>query len=194
MFDDTIFGNPVYDPSRSFIHSKASVIGVVILEENVFISPGASIRADECAPFLIRKGTNIQDNVTIHGLHNSYFEVGGKKYSVYIDSHCSIAHCALVHGPVVIGKKTFVGFRTIIFKSRIGRNCFIGHGAIVEGVTIADNRFVPSGAVIDKQGYADELPSVPADKREFNKGVVDENKRLCDFYRERRLLKLSAGE
>jgi phenylacetic acid degradation protein len=36
---------PVIDPS-SFVHPQASVTGDVIIGKNVYIGPGASIRAD----------------------------------------------------------------------------------------------------------------------------------------------------
>lgn len=185
MIFDEVFGNYEADPN-SFISSKATVIGQVFIEENVIIAPKASVRADEGTPFRICKGTNIQDEVVIHGLLDQYVEVDGVKYSVYIGSHCSIAHQALIHGPTIIGKKTFIGFRATIHKSAVGRNCFVGIGAIIEGVKILDNRYVPNGAVIDVQKYADELPLVPEEKKHFNREVVDYNKLLVGQYKKRR--------
>lgn len=185
MIFDEVFGNYEAD-ANSFISSKATVIGQVFIEENVIIAPKASVRADEGTPFKICKGTNIQDEVVIHGLLDQYVEIDGVKYSVYIGSHCSIAHQALIHGPTMIGKKTFVGFRATIHKSIIGRHCYVGIGAIIEGVNVSDNRYVPNGAVIDVQKYADELPFVPEDKAHFNKEVVDYNKQLVRQYQIRR--------
>jgi len=167
---------------ESFISEQATVIGQVIIEQNVIIAPGASIRADEGKPFRICKGTNIQDGVVLHGLLDKYVEVDDEKYSIHIGSHCSIAHQALIHGPTAIGKKTFIGFRAIIHSSTIGRNCFVGHGVIIEGVKIADNKYVPNGFVIDLQGLADKLPSIPEERKHFNKEVVDYNKQLCIIY------------
>lgn len=185
MFNDECFGNQEIS-QPSFISRKATLIGRVIVEENVMISPNASIRADEGSPFKICKGTNIQDEVVMHGLLGKFVEVEGEKYSIYICSHCSIAHGALIHGPTKISKKTFIGFRAIIHNSQIGRNCFIGHGTIIEGVVIPDGRYVANGRIIDHQRAADELPSVPESKKEFNKEVVDYNKALVQRYLTRR--------
>lgn len=194
--------------SSSYVSSRAEVVGEVFIEENVIIAPGASIRADEGSPFRIRKGTNIQDDVVLHGLLGQFVEVNGEKYSIFIDSHCSIAHKALIHGPTAIGKKTFVGFRATVHKSSVGAHCFlginavvcdakigdrchIGIGAIVKGVTIATGRFVADGSHIASQHEADILPAVWDSLREeddrFNQEVVDYNKQLAARYRERRI-------
>ncbi len=130
MIDD-IFGTPVIHP-EAFISSKATIVGDVTIEKNVIVAPSASIRADEGAPFFIGKGTNIQDHVNLHGLLNRYVQVDNKQYSIYIGTHCSIAHGALIHGPTKIGKKTFIGFKVTVHNSIVGRNCFIKTGADVE--------------------------------------------------------------
>lgn len=186
MFDDKFFGNPEFNEEKVYKSRTAVIVGRVILEDDVIVGPQASIRADEGTPFKICKGTNVQDHVNMHGLHNKFVSVGGEKFSIYIDSHCSIAHGALIHGPVKIGKKTFIGFKAIVHCSEIGRNCYIGHGAIIEGVKIADNRYVRSGTVVDCQTIADALPPVPDHLREFNREVVDYNKQLREQYHERR--------
>lgn len=185
MYFDEVFGNPIIHP-ESFVSSRASVIGLVTVEENVIIAPAASVRADEGTPFRICKGVNIQDGTTIHGLFEKYVTVKGVKYSVYIGSHCSIAHGALVHGPAMIGKKTFVGFYSQVNFSTLGSHCYIGSRAVVEGVEIAEGRYVPTGAVIDNQKYADRLPSIPPELVDFNREVVEVNKRLVLEYTRRR--------
>jgi carbonic anhydrase/acetyltransferase-like protein (isoleucine patch superfamily) len=189
-FDDKIFGNPDFNPERCFISSRSAVIGRVIIEDDVIIAPGASIRADEGSPFRIGRCTNIQDEVIIHGLLDRFVTEKGGKYSVYIGPFCSLAHGALIHGPVKIGEKTFIGFRVIIHNSTVGKNCFISHGAIIDGVRIADGKYVKDGMVVDDQEKADELPQVPPAKAEFNQEVVEYNKKLCRMYRERREAKL----
>jgi carbonic anhydrase/acetyltransferase-like protein (isoleucine patch superfamily) len=187
-FNDKIFGNPTIHKD-SFVSSRSAVIGRVIIKEFVIVAPNASIRADEEGPFMICKGTNIQDGVTIHGLGGQHVDVDGEKYSVYIGSHCSIAHNAIVHGPSKIGKKTFVGFNAQVIGSTIGEKCYLDHGAIVEGVTIPDGVFIPFGK-INSQEQADKLQPIPSEKKkEFNKHVVDTNKKLRVLYRERRKLK-----
>jgi sulfate permease, SulP family len=188
-FDDKIFGNPDFNPDECFISSRSAVIGKVIIENNVIIAPGASIRADEGSPFRIGQCTNIQDEVIVHGLLDRYITEKGKRYSVFIGKFCSIAHGAIIHGPTKIGDKTFIGFRSIIHNSTVGRNCFIAHGAIIDSVKIKDGRYVRDGMVVDSQEIADKLPKVPHNKAEFNEEVVEYNKKLCKWYKERRKAK-----
>jgi carbonic anhydrase/acetyltransferase-like protein (isoleucine patch superfamily) len=182
---DEVFGDPEINP-ESYIRKGVTIDGKVIIEKDVIVSPGVSLRADEGSPFRICKGTNIQDDVVFHGLLDKFVEADGEKYSIYIGSHCSIAHKALIHGPTKIGKKTFVGFGTIIHNSIIGRNCHIGFRAIIRGVKISDNKYVADGAIINEQKSADLLPDVPKDLQEFNKEVVDYNKKLVKLYKERK--------
>lgn len=176
------FGTPEIH-AMSHVDPLAVVIGKVIVEEQVIIAPHASIRADEGTPFFIGHGTNIQDQVVFHGLREQCFEVDEVLWSIYIGSHCSIAHCACIHGPAVIGKKTFVGIRSTIWGSVIGRNCYLGFHSLIMGVKIAPYRFVPHGARILCQEDADALLEVSVEYREFNKHVVDVNKRLCELHR-----------
>lgn len=188
-FNDKIFGNPHIDQD-DFISSKATIIGDVIIEKDVIVCPNVSLRADEGTPFRIRYGTNIQDGVIFHGLQDEFVtDEEGNKYSIYVGSHCTIAHGAVIHGPTKIGKHSFVGFRAIVHKSEIGRNCHVGFGAIVRGVKIADYRHVPDGMVVNTQEIANGLPEAGEHLQEFNKEVVDYNKILCQKYRERRILK-----
>jgi carbonic anhydrase/acetyltransferase-like protein (isoleucine patch superfamily) len=188
-FNDKIFGNPHIDKD-DFISSKATIIGDVFLEKNVIVCPNVSLRADEGTPFRIRYGTNIQDGVILHGLKDRFVtDEEGNKYSIYIGSHSTIAHGAIIHGPTMIGKHTFVGFRAIIHNAVIGRNCHIGFGSIVRGVTIADYRYVADGMVVNKQSIADALPTADEHLQEFNAEVVDFNKTLVQKYKKRRELK-----
>lgn len=169
--------------SLSHVDPLAVVIGRVIVEERVIIAPCASIRADEGTPFFIGHGTNVQDQVVFHGLRDQWFEVDDIPWSIYVGSHCSIAHCACIHGPAVIGKKTFVGVRSTVWGSVIGRNCYIGFHCLIMGVKIPPNRFVPHGSQILKQEDAEALPDVPLEYQRFNREVVDTNKRLCELHR-----------
>ena len=95
---DSIFGTPIIS-SKAFVFNEESVIGGVVIEHDVIVAPGASIRADECGPFYIGKGTNLQDGVIFHGLLNRYIEVGEEQFSIWVGSHCSIAHRALNSWP-----------------------------------------------------------------------------------------------
>jgi carbonic anhydrase/acetyltransferase-like protein (isoleucine patch superfamily) len=158
---------PTIDPT-AFISPFSSVIGDVVIKDNVYIAPNVSIRADEGTSFLIGSNTNLQDGVILHGLVNKHINVGRQKYSIYMGKEVTIAHGALVHGPCYIGNKVFIGFKAIVYNAIVEHGVFISYNAVVtNGVKIAPNRFVPPGAHIDTQEKADALSKVPNGYKEF---------------------------
>jgi carbon dioxide concentrating mechanism protein CcmM len=174
--------SPKIDKS-SFISPFTSVIGDVVIKKNVYVAPLVSIRADEGTPFYIGPNTNLQDGVILHGLLDKFVCIDGKEFSIYISKEVTIAHGALVHGPCYIGKKVFVGFKTIVYNACVESGVFISNNAVVtNGVRIAKNRFVPPGAYIDTQKKADALSRVPADSKEFAKEVQRVNQEFPASY------------
>src|ERR1700690_2397374 len=55
---------PVVHP-LAFVHPEAVLIGDVIIEEGCYIGPCASLRGD-FGRIIVRKGSNVQDNCTLH--------------------------------------------------------------------------------------------------------------------------------
>lgn len=170
-------------PSTAFVHPRASVIGHVVLGENVHIAAGSSVRADEGTPFFIGPNANIQDGVVIHALKQKTVTVGGEDWAVYVGRNVSMAHDALVHGPCYVGDDTFIGFKAVVHDSVVGARCFVGIGAVVVGVEIPDGRFVPHGTIVDSRDKVDALPPVDDAQRHFNEDVVDVNRGLAAAYR-----------
>lgn len=170
-------------PKSAFVHDHASLIGRVVLGENVHIASGASVRADEGEPFFIGDNSNVQDGVVIHALRDKRVRVGAEEWAVYVGRHVSMAHDALVHGPCYIGDETFIGFKAVVHDSIVGAHCFIGICAVVVGVEIPDGKFVPHGRIVDSQDAVDLLPDVNETQREFNHDVVDVNRGLAAAYR-----------
>ena len=184
--------DPVLDPT-AYVHPLAAVIGNVILGKNVMVSPFASVRGDEGQPLFVGDNANVQDGVVIHALETemngqvmekNLYEVEGKKYAVYVGSRVSLAHQVQIHGPAVVLDDTFVGMKSLVFKSFVGKNCVIEPGCILMGVTIVAGRYVPAGSVIKTQDQADKLPVVTEDYpfRTLNKGVVHVNTALAKGY------------
>jgi carbonic anhydrase len=184
--------DPVLDPT-AYVHPLAAVIGNVILGKNVMVSPFASVRGDEGQPLFVGDNANVQDGVVIHALETemngqvmekNLYEVEGKKYAVYVGSRVSLAHQVQIHGPAVVLDDTFVGMKSLVFKSFVGKNCVIEPGCILMGVTIAAGRYVPAGSVVKTQEQADKLPAVTEDYpfRTLNKGVVHVNTALAKGY------------
>ncbi len=167
----------------TFIGPFSSVIGDVIIKDNVFVAANVVLRADEGTPFYIGYNSNIQDGVIFHGLRDVKYSVNGTGYSIYIGNKVSITHGALIHGPAIVGNNTFVGFNSIVFNAIVEDNCYIDTGAIVTGgIRIAENRYVPIGAIIDTQAKADGLLEVPKEKSGFSGKVIKVNVELSEAY------------
>jgi carbonic anhydrase/acetyltransferase-like protein (isoleucine patch superfamily) len=184
--------DPVIDPT-TYVHPLASVIGNVILGKNIMVSPTACIRGDEGQPLFVGDNSNVQDGVVIHALETeshgkpvekNLYDVGGKKYSVYVGSRVSLAHQAQIHGPAVVLDDTFVGMKVLVFKAYVGKNCVVEPGAIVMGVKVPDGRYVPAGTVVNSQSQADNLPVIKDDYpfKDLNKGVIHVNTALAKGY------------
>jgi len=183
---------PVIDPT-TYVHPLAAVIGNVILGKSIMVSPMASIRGDEGQPLYVGDKSNVQDGVVIHALETeldgkpvekNLYAVDGKKYAVYVGSRVSLAHQVQIHGPAVVMDDTFVGMKSLVFRSSVGKQCVIEPGVILMGVTVPDGRYVPAGSVITTQDQADRLPKITDDypMKSLNKGVVHVNTALAKGY------------
>lgn len=183
---------PVVDPT-CFVHPLAAVIGNVILGKDIMVAPAASVRGDEGQPLFVGDESNVQDGVVIHALETemngkpvekNLVEVNGKKYAVYVGSRVSLAHQVQIHGPAVVLDNTFVGMKSLVFRSFVGKNCVLEPASVLMGVTIADGRYVPAGSVIKTQADADNLPVVTDSypMKDLNRGVVHVNVNLARGY------------
>jgi carbonic anhydrase/acetyltransferase-like protein (isoleucine patch superfamily) len=183
---------PVID-STTYVHPLAAVIGNVILGKQIMVSPMASVRGDEGQPLYIGDHSNVQDGVVIHALETelngnpvekNLCEVSGRKYAVYVGNRVSLAHQVQIHGPAVVMDDTFVGMKSLVFKSFVGKQCVIEPGVILMGVTVPDGRYVPAGSVIKTQKQADQLPVITENYpfKTLNKGVVHVNTALAREY------------
>jgi len=153
----------------AYIHHSAVLIGDVWVGKNVTIFPGVVIRADEGTPIIIGEGSNIQDGVIMHCLKGGSIEIGER---------CSIAHGAVIHGPCMLGRKTFIGFNTVLHNAWLGSNCFVSHRAIVINVHISNDSLIPAGIVIQLQDEAKELPLVGTGEIDFVNKVLIVNDEL----------------
>ncbi|WP_438444765.1 hypothetical protein [Gorillibacterium sp. sgz5001074] len=160
------------------------VVGNVTVCDDVFIGFHNIIRADaSMGPYWIGPRTNIQDFVLIHCHPGETIEVNGFPYGVYIEEKVSILHHAAAHGPLFVGRNTFIGQHASIYGAWIGRDCVIMHGAVVTNkVVIPDGRFVAPGQAVWQQSEADALPPVPEAFRGLNAQVVDFYERVGKSY------------
>ena len=118
---------------RHFIADNASVIGSVILEENVSIWFNAVVRGDNEA-IRIGANSNIQDGAVLHT------DPGAP---LTIAANVTVGHQAVLHG-CSIGEGSLIGIKAVVLNhSVIGRNCLIGANTLItEGKIIPDNSLV----------------------------------------------------
>jgi len=159
----------------AYIDPSAVIIGKVKIGKNVFVAPGAVIRADEEGSSIdIEDNCNVQDRVVIHALCRSLVNVG---------ESTSLSHGCIIHGPCKIGKNCFVGFGSVVFKAEVGDGVYIGHVAIVEEVAIMPERAVESGQVVRCEDDARELKYADKDMKNFMEKVVRVNLDLGRGYK-----------
>lgn len=121
-----------------YVHPSASVIGDVVLGDDVSVWPGAVIRGDVNS-IRIGAGTNVQDLSVLHVNHKTQEEPEGS--------------------PLIIGANVTIGHTVILHGCTIGDECLIGMGVIVMDKVIVQPRvlvgagaLVPEGRVLES-GY-----------------------------------------
>jgi carbonic anhydrase/acetyltransferase-like protein (isoleucine patch superfamily) len=97
---------------------------------------------------IIGPGASIDDRVTFHAVKGTDIRIG--KFLVTDDD-------AVLHGPLEMGDRDFLGENAVVFRARLGDDVRIGEGAIVVGpevpggkiaLEIPDGTLVPAGAVV----------------------------------------------
>jgi carbonic anhydrase/acetyltransferase-like protein (isoleucine patch superfamily) len=114
---------------RVYIDPAATVIGDVVLGDDVSIWPGTVVRGDVN---FIRIGarTNIQDGSVVHVSHDGpHAKLGG--FATVIGSDVTIGHKAIVHA-CRIEDAVLIGMGAIVLDGAIvRRHGFVGAGALV---------------------------------------------------------------
>jgi phenylacetic acid degradation protein len=134
---------PSIHPS-SVLAPGAVVIGQVTIEAECFIGPNAVLRGD-IEPIVVKRGSNIQDNCTVHTERGSPVSIG---------PDASVGHGAVVHG-ATIGERALVGMNAVVLNGAV-----VGERAVVGALTLVPNNFqvpprtlaVGSPCVLKKQG------------------------------------------
>src|SRR6056297_3422126 len=107
--------------SSCYISETADIIGNVILEKDVNVWFGSVIRGDENY-VKVGKGTNIQDNCTLHI---------ARDFPCILGENVTVGHRAIVHA-CTIGDRVLVGMGAIIMDGAVVRSdVIIGAGALV---------------------------------------------------------------
>lgn len=138
---------PVIDES-AYVHPLATVVGNVIIGQDVYIGPGAVIRGD-WGEIIIKDGCNVQENCTIHMFPGT---------SVILEENAHIGHGAVIHG-AHIGENCMVGMNAVIMDDvKLGKESIVGALAFVKAKAVIPERslIVGNPARIIKQ-VSDEM-------------------------------------
>lgn len=112
-----------------YIAPNATVVGDVVMEENVNIWYGAVLRGDS-GTITLGEGTNVQDNAVLHE-------------ACTLGRFCTVGHGAIVHG-ATLADGCLVGMGAIILDgAKLAEGCLVGAGAVVTGKMDA-----PAGSVL----------------------------------------------
>lgn len=119
--------------SECWIAPNASVIGSVILEQDVGIWWGAVLRGDNDI-IRVGAGSNVQDGAVLHT---------DPGIELTIASGVTVGHQVMLHG-CRIGENSLIGIKAVILNHAvIGKNCLIGANSLVtEGKVIPDGSLV----------------------------------------------------
>ncbi|WP_105614222.1 gamma carbonic anhydrase family protein [Vallitalea okinawensis] len=116
-----------------FIAKSADIIGDVVIGENSSIWYNTVLRSD-LDKMVIGKGTNIQDNSTIHNATDKPAIIG---------DYVTVGHQVLLHG-CTIGNYALIGMgSTILDGAEIGDYTIIGANSLV-----TQNKKFPSGVLV----------------------------------------------
>lgn len=116
-----------------FVAENATVIGLVILGNNVSVWFNAVIRGDN-ALITIGENSNIQDGAVLHNDPGVPLSIG---------KNVTVGHKVMLHG-CTIGDNSLIGINSVILNgAKIGKNCLIGANSLIpEGKEIPDGSLV----------------------------------------------------
>lgn len=116
-----------------YISEGAFVIGDVLIASQASIWFNTVIRGD-VHPVSIGECTNIQDNCTVHVMHD---------HPTIIGSYVTVGHGAIIHG-CEVGDNCLIGMGAILLSySKIGKNCIIAAGSL-----IPERKEIPSNSLV----------------------------------------------
>ncbi|MFZ0664350.1 MAG: DapH/DapD/GlmU-related protein [Acidimicrobiales bacterium] len=125
---------PVIRPG-SFVHPTAVLIGDVVIEENCYIGPHASLRGD-MGRIHIGSGANVQDGCVLHCYpgretvveSNGHIGHGAVLHGCRIENDALIGMNAVVLDGAVVGSRSLVGANSLVKAQQIIRSGWIATG------------------------------------------------------------------
>ena len=169
----SILSKEVQKGKEVFIAPNATVLGEVILGDEVSIWFGAVMRGDS-DKISIGNKSNIQDNAVVH------CDPG---YPAIIGNECIIGHGAIVHG-AILENNVLIGMNaTILNGARIGAFSIVGANALVtSNMNIEEGRLVlGSPAKVIRKLTEEEKKSIILNAKSY----VDLSKEYIQKYKEK---------
>jgi carbonic anhydrase/acetyltransferase-like protein (isoleucine patch superfamily) len=159
---------------RVYVDPAATVIGQVMLGDDVSVWPGAVVRGDMHA-IAIGARSNVQDNAVLHITHASDYNPDG--WPLTLGEDVVVGHSAVLHG-CTVGNSVLVGIGAIV-----------NDGAVIEAeVIVGAGCLVPPGKRL-ASGFvyvgnpARQLRPLTERERRFFKYSAANYVRLKDQYR-----------
>jgi phenylacetic acid degradation protein len=111
---------PVIDPS-AYVHPTAVLIGDVIIGENCYVGPCASLRGD-FGRIVLHRGSNVQDSCVIHGFPSA---------DTQVEENGHVGHGAILHG-CVVRRDALVGMNAVVMdEAEVGAQSIVAACAFV---------------------------------------------------------------
>lgn len=116
-----------------YVADSASVIGAVVLHDQVSVWFNAVIRGDN-DPIELGPGSNVQDGAVLHA---------DPGFPLTLGRRVTVGHKAMLHG-CTIGDNTLIGINSVVLNGAvIGKNCIVGANSLVaEGKTFPDGSLI----------------------------------------------------
>lgn len=122
---------------RVYIDPAATVIGDVVLGDDVSIWPGAVVRGD-VHHIRIGARSNVQDGAIVHVTHAGPYT--GEGFGCVIGAEVTIGHAAVVHA-CTLEDACLIGMHATVLDGAIVRR----HGFVAAGAVIAPGKVVGEG-------------------------------------------------
>jgi carbonic anhydrase/acetyltransferase-like protein (isoleucine patch superfamily) len=114
--------------ARTYVDPASTVIGDVVLGDDVSIWPGAILRGDV---HYIRVGarSNVQDGAVVHVTHDGPYSPGG--FPTLIGEGVTIGHAAVIHACTIEDYSLIGMHATVLDGAVVKKYGFVGAGAVV---------------------------------------------------------------
>lgn len=184
------FNSKARAAGEHFTDPSAHVRGKVLIGDEVFIGPFATLISDAGHEIKIGAESNVQDNVTLEAT----------KGNITLGEKTILAHGATVKGEAELGEHgqcpnasdnhcpCFVGFNSEVDGAIIEKDAMVGHLArVAPGVTIHSGLKVLPGKNVTTQAEADDtslgkVAALVGADRDFMNGVIEVNVAFAGQY------------